>query len=117
MQNYASTRLAGNIAIVDLGGGITSGETASLLRNKIKELTAAGHKNVLLNLRDVTYVDSAGMGEMVAACTTLRNLGGDLKLVNPQERVTYLLRVTKLTTIFDILADESAALQRFGSVP
>jgi anti-sigma B factor antagonist len=74
---------------------------------------AAGHKNVLLNLRDLTYLDSAGMGELVEACSTLRNQGGDLKLVNPQERIMKLLRMTKLFMIFAIFADEPAALQSF----
>jgi anti-sigma B factor antagonist len=113
MPSQAATRIAGNVAIVDLSGTITIGATASILRNKIRELAAAGHKNVLLNLRDVTYMDSAGMGDMVGACTTLRNLGGDLKLLSPQERVVNLLRMTKLSTIFEIFADEPAAFQSF----
>ena len=112
-QGHATTRQAGNVAVVDLSGSITVAGGTRLLRCTIKDLVAAGHKNVLLNLRDLTYLDSAGMGELVEACTTLRNQGGDLKLVNPQERITKLLRITKLFMIFAIFADEPAALQSF----
>ena len=113
MQMHAATRHSGNVAIVDLSGGITIAGGTGLLRNKIKELMTAGHKNVLLNLREITYLDSAGMGELVGACTTLRNLGGDLRLVHPQERVSNLLRMTKLSMIFRIFEDEPAAVQSF----
>lgn len=113
MQIHAATRHSGNVAIIDLKGGVTISGGTGLLRNKIKELMTAGHKNVLLNLRELTYLDSAGMGELVGACTTLRNLGGDLRLVNPQERVSHLLRMTKLTMIFRIFEDEPAAVESF----
>jgi anti-sigma B factor antagonist len=112
-QGHATARQAGNVGIVDLSGSITVAGGTGLLRCTIKELVAAGHKNVLLNLRDLTYLDSAGMGELVEACTTLRNQGGDMKLVHPQERIMNLLRMTKLSTIFAIFADEPAALQSF----
>lgn len=113
MQIQATTRHSSNVAIIDLVGGVTVSGGVGLLRNKMKELVTAGHKNVLLNLRDLTYLDSAGMGELVGACTTLRNLGGDLRLVNPQERVAGLLRMTKLSSIFRIFDDEAAAVQSF----
>jgi anti-sigma B factor antagonist len=113
MQGNAETRQVGKVAIIDLSGGITIGGGTGSLRSRIKELIAAGHTSVLLNLRELRYFDSSGMGELVAACTTLRNLGGDLKLVNPQERVANLLQVTKLSTIFEIFADEHAALRSF----
>jgi anti-sigma B factor antagonist len=113
MQCQASTRQVGKVAIVDFSGGITAGGGTALLRTKIKELTTAGHKNVLLNIREVNYLDSAALGELVEACTTLRNLGGDLKLVHPQERITHLLKMTKLSTILKTFADEPAALQSF----
>jgi anti-sigma B factor antagonist len=112
-QGRATARQAGNVAIVDLSGRITVAGGTGSLRCTIKELVAAGHKNVLLNLRDLTYLDSAGLGELVEACTTLRNQGGDMKLVNPQERIMNLLRMTKLSTMFSIFADEQAALQSF----
>lgn len=107
------TRHAGQVAIVDLSGRVTVGEGAGMLRNTIKELADAGHKNVLLNLKDLTYIDSAGLGEMVGACTSVRNLGGDMKLLNPQARIAHLLEMTKLSTLFAIFAEESAALQSF----
>jgi anti-sigma B factor antagonist len=112
MQNQATTRQAGNIAIVDLSGHITAGGTGAL-RNAIKELAAAGQKNVLLNITQVTYIDSSGLGELVDACTTFRKLGGDLKLVGPQPRITKLLEMTKLSSVFKVFAEEQAALGSF----
>jgi anti-sigma B factor antagonist len=111
MQGQATTRQAGNIAVIDLSGSITAGN--ALLRNAIQELVAAGQKNVLLNIEHLSYMDSAGMGEMVWACTTVRKLGGDLKLANPQARITHLLQMTKLSTVFKIFPDEQAALESF----
>lgn len=113
MQLHVTTRHSTNVAIIDLAGGVTVSGGTGLLRNKINELVTAGHKNVLLNLRDLTYLDSAGMGELVGACTTLRNMGGDLRLLNPQERVTSLLRMTKLSSIFRIFEEEAGAVQSF----
>lgn len=113
MQMHAATRHSGNVAIIDLSGGITIAGGVGLLRNKIKELMTAGQKNVLLNLKEITYLDSAGMGELVGACTTLRNQGGDLRLVHPQERVSKLLKMTKLSMIFRIFDDEPAAVASF----
>ncbi|PWU09983.1 MAG: anti-sigma factor antagonist [Terriglobia bacterium] len=114
MQSHAATRQAGNVAIVDLSGGITIAGGIGLLRNTIQQLVAAGHKNVLLNLQGLLYIDSAGMGELVGACTTVRNLGGDVKLVNPQARVTHLLQMTKLASMFKVFTDEKTALASFG---
>jgi anti-sigma B factor antagonist len=113
MQGYATIRQTGKVAIVDLSGIITAADGTMLLRNRIKELMAAGQKNVLVNLRDLKYLDSAGMGELVGVCTSLRTQGGDLKLVNPPERIMNLLRLTKLSTIFAIFDDEAGALQSF----
>lgn len=117
MQSRAATRQVGHVAIIDLSGGITIAGGIGLLRQTIKDLVTAGHKSVLVNLRDLTYLDSAGMGELVGGCTTLRSLGGNLKLVNPQERVANLLRMTRLSAIFEIFADEPAALQSFRVDP
>ena len=116
MQIHATTRHSGNIAIIDLVGGVTVSGGTSLLRNTIHELVTAGHKNILLNLRELTYLDSAGMGELVGACTTLRNMGGDLRLLNPQQRVAGLLRMTKLSSIFRIFEEEPDAVQSFQVV-
>ena len=108
-------RHAGNVVIVDLTGRVTAGESASTFREMMQKLAAAGHKNVLLNLQDISYVDSMGLGEMVDACTTMRKLGGDVKLMNPQKRIANLLEMTHLSTLFAIFAEEQAALQTFAA--
>jgi len=113
MQSQAITRQAGSVAVVDLSGSIVNPGGTGLLRKTIQELVASGQRNVLLNLANVTYMDSAGMGELVGACTTVRRLGGDLKLVNPQARIANLLQMTKLSTIFAIFGDEQTALGSF----
>jgi len=113
MQCQAVVRKSGDIAIIDLKGGMTIASGAGKLRNHIQELVAAGHKQVLVNLKELSYLDSAGMGELVAACTTMRNLGGDLRLVSPQDRVRNLLQMTKLASIFAVYSDEQAALAGF----
>jgi len=106
-------RQTGSVVIVDLAGRVTVGESAALVRKTIQDLVAGKHKHVILNLKDLTYVDSAGLGEMVKALTSVRDLGGDLKLVNPQPRITHLLEITKLTMLFAILPDENAAVLSF----
>ena len=113
MECQVATREAGQVAIIDLKGGLTVASGIGLLRQQVKSLVAAGHKNVLVNLKELLYLDSAGMGELVSACTTLRNLGGDLRLVSPQERVRNLLQMTKLVSIFSVFGDEQAALRSF----
>ena len=113
MECQVATREAGQVAIIDLKGGMTVASGIGLLRQQVRSLVAAGHKNVLVNLKELIYLDSAGMGELVSACTTLRNLGGDLRLVNPQERVRNLLQMTKLGSIFSVFGDEQAALRSF----
>jgi anti-sigma B factor antagonist len=113
MECQVATREAGQVAIIDLKGGMTVASGSELLRQQVKDIVAAGHKNVLVNLKELIYLDSAGMGELVSACTTLRNLGGDLRLVSPQERVRNLLQMTKLVSIFSVFGDEQAALRSF----
>jgi anti-sigma B factor antagonist len=109
----AAIRQSGSVVIVDLGGRVTVGEGAALLRKTIDEVVAAKHKQVVLNLKDLSYVDSAGLGEMVKALTSVRDSGGELKLMNPQPRITHLLEITKLSTLFSIFPDENAALLSF----
>jgi len=113
MPTSATTRRVGGVVVIDFAGQITTPDGTGLLRDTVKQLVAAGHKNILLNLRNLTYLDSGGMGELVGACSTLRGLGGDLKLLHPQERVENLLRMTKLFTVFEVFSDEPAALQSF----
>jgi anti-sigma B factor antagonist len=107
------TRQLGGLVIVDVSGRLQAGESTRMLHAVIKELAGAGHKNVLLNLGDTSYVDSAGIGEMVSACTHLRNLGGDMRLFSPQPRVAHLFEITKVNYLFAIFADEQTAVASF----
>ena len=110
-----SSRQANDIAILDLSGQIKLGEGSSVLRDSVKELLAKGQKKILLNLGDVNYIDSSGVGELVAAFTSVRNQGGELKLLHLTKRVQDLLQITKLYTVFDVKDDEASAVAAFGS--
>jgi anti-sigma B factor antagonist len=109
-----STRQVDGVTIVDLSGRITLGEGSVVLRDLVRELLAKGNKKILLNLGDVTYIDSSGIGELVSAFTTVRNGGGELKLLNLTKKVHDLLQITKLYTVFDIKDDETQAIQSFA---
>jgi len=108
-----STRQVNGIVIVDLSGRITLGEGSVLLRDLVRELVTKGQRKILLNLGDVTYIDSSGIGELVSAFTTVRNQGGELKLLNLTKKVHDLLQITKLYTVFDVKDDEAAAVASF----
>lgn len=114
MTMKASTRQVDGIAIVDLSGRITLGEGSVVLRDTIRDVVGQGNKKILLNLGDVTYIDSSGIGELVSAFTTVRNQGGELKLLNLTKKVHDLLQITKLYTVFDIKDDETAAIKSFA---
>jgi anti-sigma B factor antagonist len=109
----ASTRQVDGITVVDLSGRITLGEGSVVLRDAVRDLLAKGEKRLLLNLGDVTYIDSSGIGELVSAFTTVRNQGGELKLLNLTKKVHDLLQITKLYTVFDVKDDEAAAIGSF----
>jgi anti-sigma B factor antagonist len=109
----ASTRQVDGITIVDLSGRITLGEGSVVLRDNIRDIVGQGQKKILLNLGDVTYIDSSGIGELVSAFTTVRNQGGELKLLNLTKKVHDLLQITKLYTVFDIKDDEATAIKSF----
>ena len=109
-----SIRIKEDISIVDLGGRITSGEGNVVLRDVVRDLLTGGSNKILLNLHEVGYVDSSGLGELVKAHTSVRNNGGQLKIVNPSKRVNDLLHITMLHTAFDIQPDEASAIQSFG---
>ena len=111
------TRQVEDVAIVDVSGRITVGEGNVMLREVVRQLVEAGHKKIAMNLHDVGYVDSSGLGELVKAYTTVRNQGGQLKLVNPSKRVQDLLQMTKLSAVFTIEADEASAIQSFSELP
>lgn len=113
MTMKASTRQVGGITIVDMSGRITLGEGSVILRDAIKDLLAKGQKKILLNLGDVSYIDSSGIGELVSAFTSVRNQGGELKLLNLTKKVHDLLQITKLYTVFDIKDEEASAVQSF----
>ena len=115
MSLKANVRRAGDVQIVDLAGRITLGEGSGLLRNTIKELVSSGQKNILVNLRDVSYLDSAGLGELVGSYASVTNAGGNIKLLNPQAKVHDLLQITKLYTVFVAYDDEPEALRSFAA--
>src|SRR5438445_6050533 len=109
-----STRQVNGVTVVDLSGRITLGEGSVVLRDTIRDLLSKGDKKILLNLGDVSYIDSSGIGELVSAYTTVRNQGGELKLLNLTKKVHDLLQITKLYTVFDIKDDEATALKAFA---
>jgi anti-sigma B factor antagonist len=103
----------GDVAVVDFSGKITLGEGSAILRKMIRELVEKGHRKILLDLGDVDYIDSSGIGEMVAAYTTVRSAQGELKLLNLTRRVHDILQITRLYTVFDVQSDEAAAMLSF----
>ena len=114
MTMKASTRQVNGVTIVDLSGRITLGEGSVVLRDTIRDLLGKGQKKILLNLGDVSYIDSSGIGELVSAYTTVRNQSGDLRLLNLTKKVHDLLQITKLYTVFDVKDDEAAAVGAFA---
>jgi anti-sigma B factor antagonist len=110
----ASSRKVDGVTIVDLSGRITLGEGSVVLRDTVKDLSTKGDRKILLNLGDVTYIDSSGIGELVSAYTSVRNAGGELKLLNLTKKVHDLLQITKLYTVFDISDDEASAIASFN---
>ena len=114
MTMKSNTRQVDGITIVDLSGRITLGEGSVVLRDLVRDLLGKGSKQILLNLGDVTYIDSSGIGELVSAFTAVRREGGELKLLNLTKKVHDLLQITKLYTVFDIKDDEATAIKAFG---
>ena len=113
MTMKSSTRQIDGVTIVDLSGRITLGEGSVILRDTVRELIGKGNKKIVLNLGDVNYIDSSGIGELVSAFTTERNQGGELKLLNLTKKVHDLLQITKLYTVFDVKDDETTAVKSF----
>ena len=113
MSMKISTRQVDGVTILDLSGRITLGEGSVQLRDAVRDLLAKGQKHILLNLADVNYIDSSGIGELVSAFTTVRNQGGELKLLKLTKKVHDLLQITKLYTVFDIKDDEAQAVGSF----
>jgi anti-sigma B factor antagonist len=105
-----STRELDEVTILDLSGQIKLGEGTSVLRETVKQLVSRGRKKILLNLGDVNYIDSSGIGELIAAFTSVRNQGGDLMLLHLTKKVQDLLQITKLYTVFHVMDDEAAGI-------
>ena len=114
MSVKLTTRQVGDVTVIDATGRITLGEAASSFRDEIKNLAAKGEKKLLLNLSDVSYIDSSGIGEMVSSFTTVTNHGGQLKLLGLNKRVKDLLQITKLYTVFEVFDDEASAVRSFA---
>lgn len=113
MSATISTRDSGGVTIVDIGGKITLGDGSVAVRDTVRKLIAEGKVKVILNLGEVTYIDSSGIGELVSAFTSVSNAGGSLKLLNLTKRVVDLLQITKLYTVFEVFDDEAAAVASF----
>jgi anti-sigma B factor antagonist len=108
-------RIVGDVTILDLKGKMTLGEGDELLKDKINSLIHQGQKKLLLNLEGVPYIDSAGLGEIVRTYTTVSRQGGNLKLLNLTKRITDLLSITKLLTVFETFDNEKDAIASFQS--
>ena len=111
---HIEERVVGGVTILDLKGKITLGEVDEALKDKIHSLIQQDRKRILLNLADVPYIDSAGLGEVVRTYTTVSRQGGQLKLVNLTKRITDLLMITKLLTVFETFDTEPEALKSFS---
>jgi len=110
-----TTRQVDGVTILDLNGRITLGDGSVVLRDAVKDVLGKGSKSILLNLANVDYIDSSGLGELVSAFTTVKNQGGELKLLHLTNKVHDLLQITKLYTVFDIKDDEASAVAAFKS--
>ena len=115
MSIKASTRQQQDVTIVDLGGQIKLGEGSSVLRDTVKDLLGKVRKKILLNLADINYIDSSGVGELISAFTSVRNQGGKFKLLHLTKKVHDVLQITKLYTVFDVRDNEAAAISAFSN--
>ncbi len=108
-----TTREVGTITMVDLSGRIALGEGSALLRKTIRDLLEGGKTRIILNLGDINYIDSSGIGELVSGFTAVRSRQGELKLLNLTRKVKDLLQITKLFTVFEVYTDEGEAVKSF----
>ena len=113
MSFKATARAAGGITVIDISGRITLGEGSAMLREIIHDELARGQKNIVLNLADVNYIDSSGIGELVSGFTAVKKQGGEMKLLHLTKKVHDLLQITKLYTVFDVHSDEATVLRSF----
>ena len=114
MYMSANKRQIGSVTIVDISGRIVLGEESASLRSLVSDLLSKGRKEILLNLADVDYIDSSGLGHMVAAFTSVRKQEGQLKLLKVTNKVRDLIQITRLYTVFEIMDDEAVAVKSFG---
>ena len=114
MSVKLSSRQVGDVTVLDVAGRITLGEGSSALRDTLRDMVSKGQKKILLNLGEVSYIDSSGIGELVSGFTTVANHGGQLKLLGLTKRVKDLLQITKLYTVFDVHDDEAGAIRSFA---
>jgi anti-sigma B factor antagonist len=114
MACTATVRQADGVSIVDLSGRVTLGEGADTVRDTVRSLIRSGEMRILLNLKNVTYIDSAGLGEVVGSYATIANLGGHIKLLHAQNKVQDALRVTRLHELFESFTEEEAAVRSFA---
>jgi anti-sigma B factor antagonist len=110
---FATTREFSGITLVDLSGRISLGDGSALLRKTVRDLLDEGRTKIILNLGDVNYIDSSGIGELVSGFTAVRNRGGELKLLNLTKKIHDLLQITKLFTVFEVYSEESTAVRSF----
>jgi len=113
MSVKVGTRQVGDVTVADVTGKLTLGEGSSAFRDALRNLIAQGHKKILLNLHAVSYIDSSGIGELVAGYTTVTSGGGKLKLLNLTQRVQSPLQSTKLYTVFEVFDDETTGVKSF----
>ena len=113
MSMKLSTRQVGDVTVIDAVGRITLGEGSSVFRETVKDLLGKGNKKILLNLAEVSYIDSSGIGELVSGYTSVSNAGGQLKLLKLTKRIQDLLQITKLYTVFEVFDDEATALATY----
>jgi anti-sigma B factor antagonist len=114
MHLALSTRQVGGVTIVDISGRIVLGEESASLRDLICDLLSKGQKQILLNLGAVDHIDSMGLGSLVGASVSVRNQGGELRLLNLPNKVADLMQITKLYTVFDVTTSETAGVKAFG---
>lgn len=113
MSFRATPREISGVTVIDVSGRITLGEGSAMLREMVRDLLGKGQKRIVLNLGDVNYIDSSGIGELVSGYTTVKNQGGEVKLLNLTKKVHDLLQITKLYTVFDVHNDEHTAVNSF----
>jgi anti-sigma B factor antagonist len=113
MSFKATSRDIGDVTVIDMDGRITLGEGSDLLRDLVREKLGRGRKKIVMNLAGINYIDSTGLGELVSGYRLIKREGGELKLLNLNRKVTDLLQITKLYTVFDIHTQESQAISSF----